>query len=82
MWRGFLILANYLLTAYFIRRWFKMNPRKRKFLKRQAAQKAAPAPEPVVEVAPPAPAPEPEPEVEEKLKKTTRKPKARRSSKK
>ena len=41
-----------------------MNPRKRKYLKLMAAQKAAPAPEPVVEVAPPAPAPEPEPVVE------------------
>jgi len=55
-----------------------MNPRKRRHLKLQAAQKAAPAPESVVEVAPPAPEPEPVAEVEEVVKE---KPRSRRSSK-
>ena len=57
-----------------------MNPRKRKLLKRQAAQKVAPAPEPIVEVAPPAPEPEPVAEVEEK--KPARKTRTRRTTKK
>jgi hypothetical protein len=57
-----------------------MNPRKRKYLKLQAAQKAAPAPEPVVEVAPPAPAPV---AVEEAVEeKPVRKAKPRRKSNK
>jgi len=53
-----------------------MNPRKRRHLKLQAAQPAAPAPEPVVEVAPPEP--EPVVEVEEVVKEN---PRSRRSSK-
>ena len=57
-----------------------MNPRKRKLLKRQAAQKVAPALEPIVEVAPPAPEPEPVAEVEEK--KPARKTRTRRTTKK
>lgn len=55
-----------------------MNPRKRRHLKLQAAQPAAPAPEPVVEVAPPAPESEPVVEVEEVVKEN---PRSRRSSK-
>ena len=59
-----------------------MNPRKRKLMKLQAAQPAAPAPEPVVEVAPELEeAPEPAVEAEEApapRKRTSRRKKTKR----
>jgi hypothetical protein len=78
MRRGFLFLENYLLQRKSKRRWFKMNPRKRRLLKLRTAEPAAPAPEPVVEAAPPAP----EPVAKEAKPDKKAKPKARRTAKK